>query len=69
MVMSTYRVMHKDANNEGRFHDVEAADPAQAIWNAATQGDGSALVGVNEVNADGSLAIVNTAPDPSVTDG
>jgi hypothetical protein len=69
MVMSKYRVMHKDASGEGRFHDVDATDAAQAIWNAATQGDGSALVGINEVNADGSLAIVNTAPDPSVTDG
>lgn len=63
--MSTYRVMHRDENNEGRFEDVEAADYAQAIWSAAQHASGGSLVAVNQVNPDGTLAL----PVPSATDG
>jgi len=49
----TYRVMHRDSENQGRFEDIDAPDQQQAIWQAAQNAAGGTLVAAYELDANG----------------
>jgi hypothetical protein len=60
MVMTSYRVLHKDSNDEGRYEDLDSPTQYQAVWDAAQKSSGGRLVGVYEIDANG--APVSSVP-------
>jgi len=63
--MATFRVMHRDGENQGRFEDIESSDTAQAIWQAAQNASGGSLVAAYELGPDG-LPVASVPASSSV---